>query len=249
MKVDHTGKVAIVTGGSRGIGRAIARGLVRAGASVMIVGRKEPALVETATELGARCAWIVGHVADEDAADRCVTTTLATFGRIDHLVNNAAVNPQWGPTLRVDAGMAAKMAQVNLWAPLMWSQLVWGAALRDQGGAIVNISSIGGSVVSPTTGFYNASKAGLDHLTRQLATEFAPSVRVNTVAPGLVETDMSVTIPAEQRAELLAAVPAGRLGTPSDIADAVSFLLSDHASWITGAILCVDGGAHLSRTT
>ncbi|MGH1561613.1 SDR family oxidoreductase [Mumia sp. DW29H23] len=244
---EHAGRVAIVTGGSRGIGRAVARRLVDAGAHVTITGRKHDALAAAAEELGERCTPVVCHAADPEAATACVRATAEAHGRVDLLVNNVAVNPQWGPTLDVEASAAAKMAEVNLWAPLWWSRLAYEAGMREGGGAIVNVTSIGGLVVSPNTGYYNATKAALTHLTRELAVELAPRVRVNAVAPGLIATEMADHIPAGDRTALTARVPLARLGTPEDVAAAVSFLLADESAWVTGAVLVVDGGAQHDR--
>ncbi|WP_370617778.1 SDR family oxidoreductase [Mumia sp. Pv 4-285] len=247
MDVRHTGRVALVTGGSRGIGRAVAQELVTSGAHVTITGRRPEALQETADALGEDCTAIVCHVADQGAAQECVRSVVAQHGRIDLLVNNVAVNPQWGPTLGVDVGMAAKMAEVNLWAPLWWSRLVHEASMREHGGAIVNVTSLGALVTTPSTGYYNATKAALNHLSDALAVEMSPKVRVNAVAPGLIDTEMASRIPADDRAALTGQVPLGRLGRPEDVAAAVSFLLSESAAWITGTMLVVDGGARHYR--
>lgn len=200
----HAGKVAIVTGGSRGIGRAVASELIDGGAHVTITGRHEDALAAAAAELGEACTPAVCHVADQDAARECVRSVAETYGRVDLLVNNVAVNPQWGATLDVDAAMAAKMAEVNQWAPLWWSRLVHDASMRDTGGAIVNVTSLGGLVVTANTGYYNATKAAQTHLTQALAAELAPNVRVNAVAPGLIDTEMASRISATDRAALTA---------------------------------------------
>lgn len=173
MQVEHEGKTAIITGGSRGIGRAIARELVTSGARILITGRKQAALEAAAADLGPDCHWRACPATDADGAADCVAFAADTFGSIDYLVNNAGACPQWGPTIDVPAKRAATMAEVNQWAPLMWTQLVWHAGMRERGGVIVNITSIGGISPAANVGYYNATKAGLDLLTRQLAAELA----------------------------------------------------------------------------
>lgn len=242
MQIDHEGRAAIVTGGSRGIGFAIARELVSSGARVLITGRKQAALHDAAVQLGPSCHWHACHAADAEGAEYCVRYAVDTLGTLDLLVNNAGTNPQWSPTIDVEAPLAAKLAQVNQWAPLLWTQLAWRACMRERGGAVVNISSIGGISPAPQTGYYNATKAALGLLTRQLAAELAPMVRVNAVAPGMIDTEMAAAVPAPERSALLTGIPMGKFGTPDDIAAATSFLLSDRAGWITGQVVAVDGG-------
>jgi NAD(P)-dependent dehydrogenase (short-subunit alcohol dehydrogenase family) len=242
MHVGFEGKVALVTGGSRGIGKGIAREFVDGGGSVMLCARKEDDLKATAAELGPSAAWCVANVSDEQRAAECVAATLGTFGRLDILVNNAGINPQWGPTIDVDAALAAKLAQVNLWAVLLWSQVAWRRWLGDHGGVILNVTSVGGLRTEPYVGYYAATKAAASFLTRQLAAELAPAVRVNAIAPGLVETDMARGILAEGVERFVADVPLGRLAQVRDIAAAAAFLCSDQAAFITGQVLAVDGG-------
>lgn len=245
MELSLSGRVALVTGASRGIGRAIAEAFALAGASVMLSSRKQAALEETAAEIGGDVDVVAANAGDRDQAEAAVARTMERFGSIDVLVNNAATNPYFGPAIDIDLPRYDKTWEVNVRGPLVWSQLVWHASMGARGGSILNISSVGGMSVEPGIGIYNATKAALIHLTRTLAAELAPTVRVNAIAPGLVKTDMARALwePAEER--IAASMPLARLGEPTDIANAAVFLASDAASWITGHTLVVDGGAML----
>jgi NAD(P)-dependent dehydrogenase (short-subunit alcohol dehydrogenase family) len=239
----HQGKVALITGGSRGIGFSIAQELIKGGARVMITGRREDVLEAAASKLGEHCRWRACPVDDEKKAKECVDATLQTFGRLDVLVNNAGINPQWGPMVTVDARLARKFADANIWAPLMWISLAFDAWMKEHGGAVLNITSVGGELPTPNIGYYNTTKAALGFMTRQLAAELAPMIRVNAIAPGLVETDMMAAIPEDERRALLAEIPMGRFGKPEEIAVAAAFLVSEHAAWLTGQVIAIDGGA------
>jgi NAD(P)-dependent dehydrogenase (short-subunit alcohol dehydrogenase family) len=168
---------------------------------------------------------------------------------VDVLVNNAGTNPAFGPVIRQDAGKFLKTFDVNAWAPVLWSGVVYDKWMRKNGGAIVNTASVGALMPHADIGVYNASKAALIHLTRQLAIELAPGVRVNAVAPGVVRTKLSAALWEDQEEEVTARTPLGRLGEPEDIARAVAFLASDGAAWITGETLVVDGGQLLTRAS
>lgn len=235
-----------MTGASRGIGQAIAATYAAAGASVMLSSRKQDALVAAAAEMvGDGYGEVAVHAAnagDLDAARRCIDATIERFGGLDILVNNAATNPYMGPTIDIDEGRYDKTYEVNLRAPLFWAQHAWRSIMSERGGVILNIASIGGLSVETSIGNYNVTKAALIHLTKTLAKELAPGVRVNAIAPGLVKTDMARALWEANEGAVANMVPLHRLGEPQDIADAALFLASDAASWICGHTLVVDGG-------
>ncbi|HPB44928.1 MAG TPA: SDR family oxidoreductase [Microthrixaceae bacterium] len=243
MELRLDGKVALVTGASKGIGRAIAATFAAAGAQVMISSRKIDALEAAAAQMPGEVAVFAANAGDLDAASACVDATVERFGGIDILVNNAATNPHMGPTLSIEAPQFDKIVEVNLRGPLFWTKAAWNASMKDRpGGSVINISSIGGLSVESSICNYNVSKAGLIHLTRTLANELAPTVRVNAIAPGLVKTDMARALWEQGEEAIASMIPARRLGETDDIANAALFLASDAASWVCGHTLVVDGG-------
>lgn len=242
MELRLDGKVALVTGASKGIGAATAEVLAQSGARVMLSSRKQELLEATAAGIDGETAVYAANAGDPEAAAACVGATVERFGAVDILVNNAATNPYQGPTIGISDSQFDKTVQVNWKGPLAWSRLVWEAWMAEHGGSIVNVASVGALSVEPSIGVYNGTKAALLHLTRTLAAELAPGVRVNAVAPGLVKTDMARALWEEHEAAIAERMPLRRLGEPADIAAAVMFLVSDAASWITGETLVVDGG-------
>ena len=243
-EISLDGKTALVTGASRGIGAAIAAIYADAGANVVLSSRKVEALDEVAATLPREHVMtFAANAGEPDQAEACVQATVERFGAVDILVNNAATNPYMGSSIDIDLGRYDKTFQVNLRGPLVWTQAAWQATMRDHGGVVINVASIGGIRGERGIGIYNTTKAGLIHLTETLAADLAPGVRVNALAPGLVKTYFARALwePAEEA--VAATVPLRRLGEPEDIAQAALFLASDFASWITGHTLVVDGGA------
>ncbi|MFM8520752.1 MAG: SDR family oxidoreductase [Acidimicrobiaceae bacterium] len=248
MEISLRGKTAIVTGASRGIGKAIAKSFVDAGAQVMLTSRKIDALQAAAKEMDGESDVFAANAGEIDQAQACIDATMKRFGKIDILVNNAATNPYYGQTLGVDSARFDKTFQVNLKGPLFWSQAVWNASMQNNPGVILNIASVGGLRAEHGLGVYNLTKAAVIHLTSQLACELGKT-RVVGIAPGLVKTLFASVLIENVGDKLAAALPTKRLGEPQDIANLALFLCSDLASWITGETYVIDGGAGVRSGT
>jgi 3-oxoacyl-[acyl-carrier protein] reductase len=244
---EPSGKVALITGASRGIGYGVAEALVARGDRVCVTGRDEEALKGAVEKLGAdRAIGVPGKAHDQAHQAVAVERTLEAFGRVDFLVNNAGTNPVFGPIADLDLKVARKVFETNVVSALGFAQRTWYAWQKDNGGAIVNIASMAGIAASPHIGAYGISKAAMINLTLQLAHEYAPKVRVNAIAPAVVKTRFALALYEGREAEAAASYPLGRLGVPSDIGGTAAFLTSEQSGWITGQTLVVDGGILLN---
>jgi len=240
--LDMRGQVAVVTGGSRGVGRGIAARFLEAGAEVIVCGRNEPADLPAAA--GRRARFVAADLRDLEQVDRVVAAAVDGFGRLDVLVNNAGGSPA-ADAATVSPRFSASIVQLNLIAPLWLAQRANAVMQRqDQGGSIINIASVSGTRPSPGTAAYGAAKAGLINLTQSLAVEWAPKVRVNAIVAGPIRTELAHLHYGDEAgiAAVGATIPLGRLGTPEDIADVCLFLASPLARWVSGAAIPVHGG-------
>ncbi|WP_036495557.1 SDR family oxidoreductase [Nocardia sp. BMG111209] len=242
------GKTAIVTGASRGIGLAVAQRLVAEGARVCVTARKQEALDEAVAELGGpeHALAVAGRADDPDHRAEVIERTLAAFGSLDVLVNNAGINPVYGPLLDLDLGAARKTVEVNCLSAIAWVQGAHRAWQGEHGGAVVNIASVAGLKPAPGIAFYGATKAMLIHLTQELAVELGPKIRVNAIAPAVVKTKFATALYEGHEDEVARAYPLQRLGVPEDIGSVAAFLASDDAAWLTGQVVVVDGGVTLT---
>jgi NAD(P)-dependent dehydrogenase (short-subunit alcohol dehydrogenase family) len=249
--MERSGRVVAVTGGSGGIGFAIARRRAALGDQVLITGRRPGPLQSAAEAIGPRVSALACDSADPASAGQIVDAAVERFGRLDVVVANAAHVPPLSSLLDAAEADIDLVWRTNVAGPLRLVRAAMAGPFADHGGVVVMVGSLGGQALQPDMGLYSASKAALHHLTRILAAELGPAVRVNAVAPGLVRTEGARVGWEAAEAMIQARSPMARLGEADDIADAVDFLVDDASSWLTGQILVVDGGAsvQLGRRT
>ena len=243
-----SGKVALITGASRGIGEAIAMQLGLSGAKIVISGRKEDPLIKTCSKLvslGINCKYFSSNNGVEAENEALVDFTITTFGGVDILVNNAASNPVFGPVEDTETWAFDKIMSVNLRGPFDLSKMVLPSFKSRGGGVIINISSIGGLRPEPGLGIYSVSKAALISLSKVMAKEWGQhNVRVNTICPGLIQTKFSEALWTNDKIMkmMLNQLPLARIGTPEEIAALALYLASPASSYSTGAVFTADGG-------
>jgi dehydrogenase/reductase SDR family protein 4 len=245
---DLNGKVAIVTGGSRGIGRAIALGLAAYGADIVVASRKQEDLDIVAGEvraLGRKAAAIATHMRNREDIERLVQATLAEFGKIDILVNNAGTNPYFGPFMDMEERTWDQIMTVNLKGYFLLAQAVAKGMMERKSGNIINVASTGGRRASPGLGAYSISKAGVIMLTQVLAQELAPhGIRVNAIAPGIIQTRFAEALWSNEAilSRTVEQTPLGRIGQSEEMAGVCVWLASDASSYVTGQTIVLDGG-------
>ena len=247
-RFDLSGKVAIVTGSSKGIGEAMARGMAEFGAKVIISSRSQEAVDAVAEQYrqdDLEATGIACHVADAGDRAQLMEQTLATYGRLDILINNAATNPYFGPVEGLTPAAYQKTLDVNLTAALELSNLALPHLREAGGGSVIHISSVEGLHANPNFAAYNISKAGIIMLGKSQAAEWArDNIRVNVICPGLVKTKLSRALWEDERMEeqMKKSIPLRRMATPDEVAGVAVYLASDAASYVTGSVVTVDGG-------
>ena len=248
-ELDMKGKVVLITGGSRGLGKAMALGFARHGANVAVVSRKIDACIETAREIeamGVKAFPYAAHAGDWDSLDVMVEAVYAEFGKVDVLINNAGMSPLYPSLDQVSEALFDKVIGVNLKGPFRLSANIGSRMTEGEGGSIINISSTSSVKASPTSEPYGAAKAGLNAITRSFAAAYGPKVRVNCIMAGPFLTDISKAWDLEafeERAKTT--IPLQRGGQPEEVVGAALYLASAGAGFTTGAILAIDGGSHL----
>jgi NAD(P)-dependent dehydrogenase (short-subunit alcohol dehydrogenase family) len=244
------GKVALVTGGSRGLGKQMVLAFARVGADIVIASRKQEACkalaAEVEKETGQRALAVGCHVGHWDECDALAQNALDHFGRVDVLVNNAGMSPIYPSALEITEALYDKVLDVNLKGAFRLTAVLGSAMMEGEGGSIIGVSSVAASQPSPAEIPYGAAKAGLHNLTRSFARTFAPKVRVNCIMPGAFMTDISKAWPEAMVEQLRRTIPLGRGGEPEEIVGAALYLASDASRYTTGTILKVDGGAAYS---
>jgi NAD(P)-dependent dehydrogenase (short-subunit alcohol dehydrogenase family) len=247
-KTALSGRTALVTGGSRGIGLGIARSLVDRGARVVLTARKPEALAEAVDSLGGAdvAVAVPGNAGDPGHRTDAVRTAIETFGSLDMLVGNVGINPVYGPLMDLPLDAFRKILDTNVVATLGLVQEAWRAWMAEHGGSVLIVASVAGLKSSQNIAAYGVSKAALINLTTQLAVELGPKVRVNAVAPAVVKTRFAEALFEGREEQVAAQYPVGRLGVPEDVGEAAAFLLGEGAGWVTGQTLVLDGGS-LSR--
>ncbi len=247
-RFDLTGRVAIVTGSSKGIGEAMARGLAEFGARVVVSSRSQEAVEEVADRYradGLDASGIACHVGDAADRQQLIERTIATYGRLDILINNAATNPYYGPVEGLTAAAYHKTLDVNLTAALELSNLALPHLRAAGGGSVIHISSVEGLHATANFAAYNISKAGIIMLGKSQAAEWArDNIRVNIVCPGLVKTKLSRALWEDEQveAQMKKSIPLRRMATPDEVAGVAVYLAGDAASYVTGSVVVVDGG-------
>lgn len=252
MNSNLADQVVIITGGSRGIGRAMAMAFAEAGAKVVVASRKQEGVDAVAAEIesqGGTVIAVAAHVGQEEAISALVERTVETFGKIDIAINNAATNPHFGPTLTANAALWDKILEVNLRGAFFLCQKVMPIMKQHGKGVIINVASTAGIQPAPGLGIYSVSKAGLIMLTKVLAHELGPSnIRVNAIAPGVIKTQFSRALwESESIAQAVQdKTPLGRIGNPEDVVGAALYLASPLSDFVTGEVLIIDGGMNVS---
>ena len=241
------GKTAIITGSSRGIGRAVAKAFAENGASLVIHGTSEKSLIALKNEIGKNCEYVAGDISEFSTSEKLTEKCLEKFGSIDILVNNAGINTRT-EFLELEPDEWEKVLKINLTGAFYACKCVIPHMLEKKSGVIINMSSSAGKTPHPTASLcYGVSKGGIDAMTRKLAYDFAPfNIRVNSICPGPVETDMSLQWTDEYREKILNDIPLKKLGKSEDVANLAVFLASDMSDFITGESININGGKYMN---